>query len=292
MASTIPLLYKDCRLEGDTLLRQCQLIQLHLLYVFDRICKENNLTYFLAGGTALGAMRHGGFIPWDDDLDVGMPMKDYKKFLKIAPNVLPKDVILQTPKTNPHTALPFSKLRDAYSFYYEMRSDVATTDFAGTFLDVFPFEEVPDIGHCLKIFFIRAISSSWRHKCYFMNAASDGYLKMLSALFLVPFFACLHTMTRLFVSILRFLFKPKVVAPLFECGYWLYYPKEWLYVTEERRFENGCFSTPKWIESYLTHQYGNWQEVPPPEKRPRHATIILPTTAQKSPNAMEYPLNA
>lgn len=289
MASTIPLLYKDCRLEGDTPLRQCQLIQLHLLYVFDRICKENNLTYFLAGGTALGAMRHGGFIPWDDDLDVGMPMKDYKKFLKIASNVLPKDVILQTPKTNPNTAIPFSKLRDGYSFYYEMRPDIRTTDFAGAFLDVIPFEEVPNIAHCLKIFFLRAISSSWMRKCYFMNIASDGYLKMLSALFLVPLFACLHAMMRLTISVLKFFIKSKAVAPLFECGYGLYYPKEWLYTTEARLFENDYFSTPKCIEQYLMHQYGDWREIPPPEKRPRHAKIILPTTSQELLGAMIYP---
>ena len=74
----IPVGYKDRRAEGDTPLRQCQLVQLHLLHVLDAVCKELGLTYCLEGGTALGAARHNGFIPWDDDLDVGMPMKDYK----------------------------------------------------------------------------------------------------------------------------------------------------------------------------------------------------------------------
>ena len=90
--SDLPLLYKDRRKEGETILRQAQLVQLHLLYVLDAICKKYNLRYFLCGGTLLGAIRHHGFIPWDDDLDVTLPEEDYWKFLEIAPEELPEDV--------------------------------------------------------------------------------------------------------------------------------------------------------------------------------------------------------
>ena len=90
------LLYKDRRQEGETPLRQCQLASLHLLYVLDKICEEHGLRYWLAFGTLLGAVRHKGFIPWDDDVDVYMTFSDLKKLSKIADKVLPADVIGKT----------------------------------------------------------------------------------------------------------------------------------------------------------------------------------------------------
>ena len=65
-------------------LRKVQLVQLEIAKEIDRICKKNNIKYFLIGGSLLGAIRHQGFIPWDDDLDVGMLRDDYEKFLKVA----------------------------------------------------------------------------------------------------------------------------------------------------------------------------------------------------------------
>ena len=63
-------------------------VELEILDDFVKICNKNNLTYFLTGGTMLGAVRHNGFIPWDDDIDIGMPRKDYDEFIKIAPKEL------------------------------------------------------------------------------------------------------------------------------------------------------------------------------------------------------------
>ena len=77
-----------------TPLRKVQLMELDIFKEIVRICEENDLTYYISGGTYLGAVRHKGFIPWDDDMDVAMPRKDYRKFLEIAQKNLPKDLYL------------------------------------------------------------------------------------------------------------------------------------------------------------------------------------------------------
>ncbi len=77
-------LFPDERESGETRLRQCQLVMLRMLKIFDHLCTRHNIEYFLTGGSLLGAVRHQGFIPWDDDLDVGMTRNNYEKFSACA----------------------------------------------------------------------------------------------------------------------------------------------------------------------------------------------------------------
>ncbi len=74
-------LFPDNREDGETPLRQCQLVMLRMLKIFDFLCAKHQIKYFLIGGSLLGAIRHKGFIPWDDDLDVAMTRDNYTKFL-------------------------------------------------------------------------------------------------------------------------------------------------------------------------------------------------------------------
>ena len=88
--------FHDNRLEGDTPLRQAQLVMLRMLKIFDAICIKHGLTYWLDGGTLLGAVRHGGFIPWDDDLDVCMPLDDFEKYKHLSLSEFRYDVYNDT----------------------------------------------------------------------------------------------------------------------------------------------------------------------------------------------------
>ena len=96
----------------DKELKKLQKIELDILIEFDKICKKNNLRYVLVGGTLIGAIRHKGFIPWDDDIDVSMPRKDYNKFIKIQEKELNHNkYYFQSMETNDKFGLPFAKLR-------------------------------------------------------------------------------------------------------------------------------------------------------------------------------------
>ena len=95
--------YKEqLRVFSQPNLRNCQLKQLEILKVIDSICKKHGLNYWLDGGTLLGAVRHGGFIPWDDDIDIAMDYQDMMRFAKVAPDDLPEVLFVQTPETDPH----------------------------------------------------------------------------------------------------------------------------------------------------------------------------------------------
>ena len=118
-------------------------ILLEMLDVVDKICRENGISYFLDSGTALGAIRHGGFIPWDDDVDIGMLREDYDRFLSIAPKYLPPDLILQNEQNEPTYYLFFSKLRKRNTRYPEYRKEKYFSE-RGFQIDIFPFDYIGD----------------------------------------------------------------------------------------------------------------------------------------------------
>ena len=271
----IPTHYKDRRNEGDTSLRQCQLVQLHLLHVFDRVCRENGLRYLLEGGTLIGAMRHKGFIPWDDDLDVGMPIADYRKFLKIAKQVLPEDVYLDNPAATRHIAIPFAKIRDANSFYCEIGNGMLTSDPSGIYIDIFPYEEMPDFPYVIQKLLVKACGSTWMRSRYFYTK-SRGFLPGL-------FYSCvggacslLHALVRAIIWPLQKFLPSEYTYLIFERGDVFRYKTDKMFPSVLHVFEDGEFPAPNDADAILTAQYGNWREIPPPEARPRHARIIDP----------------
>lgn len=113
-------LFPDEREKGETLTRQCQLVMLRMLKIVDFLCNKHDIKYFLTGGTMLGAVRHKGFIPWDDDLDIGMTRANYEKFVQYAVPELPEDIFFQNSETDaeyPPAHLMEAKIRDKYSRY-------------------------------------------------------------------------------------------------------------------------------------------------------------------------------
>ena len=124
-------------------LKKLQSIETEMFRVFIEVCEKLNLRYYVLGGTLLGAVRHGGFIPWDDDIDLGMPRDDYEVFLREAPSLLPSHLFLQNYRTDPEYCLNITKIRNTGTTFIEYESrqqDICH----GVFIDIFPLDHYPD----------------------------------------------------------------------------------------------------------------------------------------------------
>lgn len=141
----------------DKVLRQLQLTMLETLKVFDAFCREHDIKYSLYAGSLLGAVRHKGFIPWDDDLDVCMGRSEYDRFIALWEQDPPEGYILQNKENTPAYWQSFSKIRkDHTTFLQEERE--AGKYHTGIFLDVFPLDRMPNgklsrlvyKWHCMK----------------------------------------------------------------------------------------------------------------------------------------------
>jgi lipopolysaccharide cholinephosphotransferase len=126
---------------GDTL-QKLQAIQIDILKIIDQICRENNLQYSLYGGTLLGAVRHQGFIPWDDDLDVCMPRADYEKFIKLWKEINPEGYFIQNKNIESEFTQSFTKIRKDHTTFLQ-KNDQGKNYHTGIFVDVFPVDRMP-----------------------------------------------------------------------------------------------------------------------------------------------------
>ncbi len=120
-------------------LRKAQLIMLDMLIEFDAICKKHQLQYWLDSGSLLGAVRNQGFIPWDDDIDLSMPLEDYNEFLAVAKNEFSSDVFLQTSDTDKTFKFDYIKLRSNKASIVEFHEKDKDINYhQGVFVDIFP----------------------------------------------------------------------------------------------------------------------------------------------------------
>lgn len=288
----IPLLYKDRRLEGNTSLRQSQLITLHLLEVFKKICDDHNLRFWLAHGTLLGALRHGGAIPWDDDVDVWITAEDYKLFLKFAKEELPDDVYLELPtdELSYRQENNLTRLRDNYSIgLLHHNKRLLINDHHGVNIELFVLEEC---GGRNKLV-------SWILHKYMSNR---GWYRRAH-----------YDRVTLFNLICKWLWGVRVAAPClawrlsqllaFRKDYFLqtnfytawkwWMPRDWFVRDGQRsrmvKYEGVEMPIPFEAEKFLEMQYGNWHQLPPEEKRKGYLWVIMPTTPCMHPAAMPYP---
>lgn len=160
-------------LEGPEILRRIQLIELDMLIEFDRICRKHNIKYTIGAGTLLGAVRHKGFIPWDDDIDVFMLYEEYKTFLNVAEKELDcEKYFLRTQETDVDNNLTFATIKRNGTKYIKGGREKYNTH-PGVPIDIFPLFNAPStrIGHWLQDRVCKFFKTmTWAH----MGAESEG----------------------------------------------------------------------------------------------------------------------
>lgn len=127
----------------NELLTELQRTQIEILKVIDGICAVHGLRYSLYAGTLLGAVRHQGFIPWDDDLDICMPREDYDRLIALWDTVAPKGYLLQNKENTPRFTQSFTKIRKDHTTFLQDEKEIGAYH-TGIFVDIFPVDRIPD----------------------------------------------------------------------------------------------------------------------------------------------------
>lgn len=255
-------------------LRDAQLIMQKILDNVDDICRRNNIEYWLSDGTLLGAIRHKGFIPWDDDLDISMKREDYEKFLKVAEKELSDEFFLQTIETD--------KFYDVYGVPSKIRyknSKIVEFGFEnkkfnkGIFIDIFPMDKIPLNKKKYKI--LKNISF------FFMQIKTD--LKPWNSLRNI-----FRNSVKLIFKLINYKYLKKIIYVLFskfdqfdnKYGYGIdtYFYEEYkesdLFPLREIEFEGKKYMAPNNPHNILKNLYGDYMKLPEKEKRVTHTYKI------------------
>ena len=264
------------------LLRKVQEAELSILEDVKKVCEENGLTYFAIGGTNLGALRHNGFIPWDDDIDIAMMRDDYNKFLEIAPSKLPESLVVQHFSTDPNAAVYFIKVRRKGTLFVEPGRKHTKMNH-GVFIDIMPFDYVTTDEKELKKY--RRGARFWKELYISKNVAvitanCKPIIKILGTIY-----RCVSHILLIPVS-KKWLFDKydqhiqkynSEVSELIssrgeEANEW---PYNDVFPVRAHPFENTEIMVPKNAEKVLEIQFGDWKKLPPEDQRVNHMPLEI-----------------
>ncbi len=254
-------------MDVDVNLKDLQKIELEILLEVDRICKKHKINYFLVSGTLLGAIRHKGFIPWDDDIDICMPFKDYKKFCKVCKKELNKNYFLQNYETD-YINKWCAKVRKNRTTAIE-NGYKNSGIHQGVWIDIFPLIGIKNDEKWLK----KAKNKSDFSKQFLRKRyGASGEFSTLSFekkfLKFLPFRFVRFLVDIILSSVFKSHKKYEYCTYLWgDCKITPRFKSDLFYERCEIVFEGYSFYAPKNWDKYLTQVYGDYMTPPPIENR-------------------------
>ena len=258
-------------------LRKAQLLMLKILKEVHKICEENNIKYFLSDGTLIGAIRHQGFIPWDDDLDIGMLREDYEKFCKIAPQILSENFILQNFQTDKGYGLQFGKVILKNTVWIEKVAKNTNRQWSGIYIDIFPYDNITENKKMQKLINRLYIFIQGLILIKFKYINISNYESMAKKLKYVLKKIYLCTISKKLLIYIRdsickrYLNKSKSLVTKYGGNFYKNQnPYNFYKDLTLQTFEDTSFYIPKNYDKILKNLYGNYMEIPPIEKQRQH----------------------
>ncbi len=263
-------------------LKKVQSVELGILKDFMELCDKNHLKYFGIAGTGIGAIRHKGFIPWDDDIDIALPRADYERFLKLAKKHLSDQYIVLNCETNENYPLMTTRLMKKGTVFREEALKNIDCPL-GIFLDIYPFDNVSDDPKLFK----KRMRQAWFYsKLLILRSIPFPVLgfKGPKAKIVHAICACVHVaMVVLRISKRKLYKKCKAVSTRYNhietkridflCDttpYMNIYRKKDVFPLKKMPFEDVMLNFPNNMHDNLTNMYGDYMQLPPVEKRKNH----------------------
>lgn len=255
-------------------------IDLDIVKDFKRICDENEFKYYMIGGTLLGAIRHGGFIPWDDDIDIGMPRDDYEKFLLIANDELKKNLKISNFKTNEKYQYYISRIIDLNNPIVEKRIRNNNKNVHAS-IDIFPIDGTPNNFFIRKLYYFRVMFHRALMSLYYRDSIDKERKRSKTESILVfilekiPFeriISASHEKNKI-----DKILKSQSIDKSDNIGTIMgayrtreIVPKIYFSSGREYKFEDIYLNGPSMYDEYLTHMYGKYMDIPSLDERKSH----------------------
>lgn len=265
-------------------IRRLQEVDLEMLKEVVTICNKYHLTYYMIGGTLLGAIRHKGFIPWDDDVDLGMPRESYERFLTIAKEELPEKLRVVNYKTDPKYQYYITRILNTKTKVEEKRIG-NDSRYTHASIDIFPIDGTPNNGLLRKLYYFRVMTyRALMSLCYKdsidrerKRSGKERILLMIMEKVPITRFT---SPNHLKDKIDRLLTKQKIeksenvgtIMGAYRTREIV--PKQYFGKGGEYEFEGMMLQGPELCHEYLLHMYGDYMQLPPKESRKTHFKIV------------------
>ncbi len=243
-------------------------IELDMLEIVDKICRENEINYFLHSGSALGAVRHNGFIPWDDDLDLGMLRADFEKFVRIAKEQIQEPYFVQYGMNDGGHICGLLRLRYSNSTGI-IKIDREKNCNNGVYIEIYPFDNVPNGKLSQKIQFMESLILYHGLLAEYYGPMSKNQIVCRAIVRLMGKERAYATWQKLCqkYNSKKTKYVNTVALPDYMREGIYRLDREWVEKVKDIPYEYTTVKVPIMVEEILTLNYGNYMELPPVEER-------------------------